>query len=85
MTVRLTPRGEELLAAALSRGVGRSPEEVIERALETASGIEASISARRSEDRREAVAKMMAFHDDFHLNLSPGETVRNLIHEARKY
>ncbi|MGB7759005.1 MAG: hypothetical protein WBL61_04195 [Bryobacteraceae bacterium] len=35
MTVNLSPHGQELLEAALARGVGRSPEEVVERALAT--------------------------------------------------
>ena len=35
MQVTLSPHGEELLQAALSRGFGGSPEEIVERALET--------------------------------------------------
>ena len=34
-TIRLTPHSEELLQKQLTRGPYRSPEEVIERALET--------------------------------------------------
>lgn len=34
-TIRLTPHSEELLQKHLTRGSYRSPEEVIERALET--------------------------------------------------
>ena len=34
-TIRLTPHSEELLQKQLARGPYRSPEEVIERALET--------------------------------------------------
>jgi Arc/MetJ-type ribon-helix-helix transcriptional regulator len=34
-TIRLTPHGEELLQEQLARGAYRSPEELIERALET--------------------------------------------------
>jgi hypothetical protein len=41
MTLHLSPHGQELLEAALTRGVGRSPEEV-ERALEAASGMEST-------------------------------------------
>jgi Arc/MetJ-type ribon-helix-helix transcriptional regulator len=73
MTVRLSPHGQELLEAALVRGVRRSPEEVVERALEEL--------ARRSR----AVAGMAAFREEWHLTLGPGERVQDLIHEGRKY
>jgi Arc/MetJ-type ribon-helix-helix transcriptional regulator len=36
-TIRLGPHGEELLQEQLARGAYRSPEEVIERALEALS------------------------------------------------
>src|SRR5439155_13819326 len=44
MTVHLSPHGQQLLEAALARGVGRSPEEVVERALEAASGSVAALT-----------------------------------------
>ncbi len=44
MTLHLSLHGQELLKAALARGVGPSPEEVVERALEAASGIERTLS-----------------------------------------
>ena len=84
MTVNLTPRGEDLLQAALARGVGRSPEEVVERALEAATGSKRTPSEER-EERRQAVAAMLAFSDEFHLTLGPGERIQDLVHEARRY
>ena len=85
MTVQLTPHGQHLLEAALSRGVGRSPEEVIERALEAATGTAAALSEEERERRRQAVAGMVAFREEYHLTLGPGERIQDLIREGRKY
>jgi hypothetical protein len=79
MTVKLTPRAQELLEAALARGVGRSPEEVIERALEAATTSAAPLSENERERRRQAVARMLAFREEFHLTLGPGERIQDLI------
>ena len=85
MTVGLSPHGQEPLEAALARGVGRSPEEVVERALEAASGIESTPSDEELERRRKAVASMLAFREGHHLTLGPGERIQDLIHEGHKY
>ena len=85
MTLHLSPHGQELLEAALARGVGRSPEEVVERALEAASGMASTISNEELERRRQAVAKMIAFREEYHLTLGPGERIQDLIHEGHKY
>jgi hypothetical protein len=84
-TVHLSPHGQQLLEAALARGVGRSPEEVIERALETATGTGATLSEEERERRRQAVASMLAFREEYHLSLGPGERIQDLIHEGHKY
>jgi hypothetical protein len=85
MTLRLSPHVQELLEAALARGVGRSPEEVVERALEAASGMAGTASNEEFERRRQAVADMLAFRTEYHLTLGPGERIRDLIHEGHKY
>jgi len=85
MTLHLSPHGQELLEAALARGVGRSPEEVVERALEAASGMERTLSNEALELRRQAVASMVAFREEYHLTLGPGERIQDLIHEGHKY
>lgn len=85
MTVHLSSHGQQLLEAALARGVGRSPEEVVERALEAASGVAATLSEEERERRRQAVASMLAFREEYHLTLGPGERIQDLIHEGRKY
>jgi hypothetical protein len=85
MTVQLSPHGQQLLEAALARGVGRSPEEVVERALEVASGLAATRSDEELERRREAVAGMLAFREKHHLTLGPGLRIKDLIHEGHKY
>jgi hypothetical protein len=82
MTVHLSPHGQELLEAALARGVGRSPEEVVERALEAASGMASTLSDEELERRRQAVASMIAFREEYHLTLGPGERIQDLIHEG---
>ncbi len=85
MTLHLSPHGQELLEAALARGVGRSPEEVVERALEAASGMERTLSNEALELRRQAVASMVAFREEYHLTLGPGERIEDLIREGHKY
>jgi hypothetical protein len=85
MTVQLSPHGQQLLEAALARGVGRSPEEVVERALEAATGATATLSEEERERRRQAVASMLAFREEYHLSLGPGERIQDLIHEGHKY
>ena len=85
MTVDLSPRGQKLLEAALARSVGRSPEEVVERALEAASGVASTLSNEELERRRQAVASMVAFREEYHLTLGPGERIQDLIHEGHKY
>jgi hypothetical protein len=85
MTVQLTPHGQEMLEAALTRGVGRSPEEVVERALEVAVGAAAALSEDEGERRRQAVASMLAFREEYHLTLGVGERIQNLIHEGHRY
>ena len=67
MTLHLPPHGQELLEAALARGVGRSPEDVVERALEAASGMERTLSSDELERRRQAVAHMIALREEYHL------------------
>jgi hypothetical protein len=85
MTVNLTPHGQELLEAALARGIGRSPEEVVERALEAAIGAANTPSEEERERRRQAVAAMLAFREEYHLTLGPGERIHDLVHEGHKY
>jgi len=85
MTVHLSPHGQELLEAALARGVGRSPEEVVERALEAASGVAAAFSDEELERRREAVAGILAFQQAHHLTLGPDLRIQDLVHEGHKY
>src|SRR5882672_9112993 len=85
MQVTLTPHGEALLQAALARGLGRSPEEIVERALETVIRNEPALSEEEIERRRQAVDAMRAFGKKHHLGLGPGERIQDLIHEGHKY
>jgi hypothetical protein len=73
-----------MLEAALSRGVGHSPEEVVERALEVAVGAESTLCGEQGE-RRQAVASMLAFREEYHLTLDSGERIQDLIDEGHKY
>ncbi len=85
MQVTLTPHGEEIVEAALARGVGRSPEEVVERALETIAPEAAVLSEEEKERRRQAVDAMRAFGEKHHLTLGPGERIKDLLHEGHKF
>jgi hypothetical protein len=44
MTVNLSQRGQEMLETAMARGLGRTPEEIVEHALETITGQEIALS-----------------------------------------
>jgi hypothetical protein len=84
MTLQLTPYGQRMLEAALARGAGRSPEEVVEGALEVAAGAESTLSGEDTE-RRQAVASMPAFREEYHLTLGSGVRIQDLIHQAHRY
>ena len=85
MQVTLTPHGQELVEAALDRGLGRTPEEVVERALETIARQDPVLSEEDKQRRREAVDAMLAFSKKHNLTLGPGERIKDLIHEGHKY
>lgn len=85
MTVQLSAHGQQLLEAALARGLGRSPEEVIERALEAAGSVTATVSDEERARRRQAVAGVLAFREKHHLALGPGLRIQDLVHEGHKY
>jgi len=83
-TIRLTPHSEELLQKQLTRGPYRSPEEVIERALETLAQKESTSfppgSAAKSP--AEAVADILEIQKRNRLG---GLKIKDLIHEGHKY
>jgi hypothetical protein len=85
MTVNLSQHGQEMLETALARGLGRTPEEIVEHALETVTGQEIALSDQERERRRQAVAGMLAFSEEYHLKLGPGVRITDLIHEGHKY
>jgi hypothetical protein len=45
----------------------------------------ATLPEEERERRRQAVAGMVAFREDYHLTLGPGERIQDMIHEGRKY
>ncbi|MBV9503921.1 MAG: hypothetical protein JO323_02840 [Acidobacteriia bacterium] len=85
MQVTLTPHGAELVEAALARGLGRSPEEVVERALETIAGEGPVLDEEEKERRHQAVDGMRRFGEKHHLTLGPGERIKDLLHEGHKF
>lgn len=83
-TIRLTPHSEELLQEQLARGPYRSPEEVIERALETLAQKE-SVSLRPGPSPKspaEAVADILELRKGLRLD---GLKIKDLVREGRKY
>ena len=83
-TVRLTPHSEELLQRHLTRGSYRSPEEVIERALEMLAQ-KGPISFRLGSSTKspsEAVADILELRKGVRLS---GLKIKDLIHEGHKY
>ena len=85
MTVTLTAHGEQLLEAARARGLGHSPEEIVERALEAVVKPESPPSEEEKERRRQAIAAMLEFKKKHHLTLGPGVRIKDLIQKGRKY
>ena len=83
-TIRLTARGEELLQQQLARGPYRSPEEVIERALETLAqkALDSSSAGTSTKTPAEAVADILEIQKRNHLG---GLKIKDLIQEGRKY
>lgn len=82
-TIRLTPLGEALLQKQLEKGAYRSPEEVVERALES---LETNSDRSRAATSKKSVAEAV---DDL-LELREGLTlgglkIKELIQEGRKY
>ena len=83
-TIRLTPHSQAMLEEQLARGPFRSPEEVIERALETLAQKE-SIHPRREPSPKspaEAVADILAIQKRNRLG---GLKIKDLIHEGHQY
>jgi len=85
MTVTLTRHGEELLETARLRGIGDSPEEIIERALEAVTHAAEAIPAQQHQDRVQAVDDMLLFTEKYKLELDAGGRLRDLLHEGHKY
>jgi Arc/MetJ-type ribon-helix-helix transcriptional regulator len=82
-TIRLTPHGEALLQKQLANGPYRSPEEVVERALETlAESSEQSHIASSTMTPAEAIADIMEIRESVTLG---GLKIKDLIHEGHKY
>lgn len=82
-TVRLTPHGEALLQKQLANGSYRSPEEVVERALETlAKDSEESHLATSTRSPVEAVADIQENRKGVTLG---GIKIKDLIHEGHKF
>ncbi len=81
-TIQLTPRGEELLKEQLSRGLYRSPEEVIEGALETLAQKQIRTLPHNQKSPAEAVADILELRKGVRLG---GLRIKDLIHEGRKY
>jgi Arc/MetJ-type ribon-helix-helix transcriptional regulator len=82
-TIRLTPHGEALLQKQLAKGSYRSPEEVVERALETlAENSEQAHVALSRMTPAEAVAEIIKNRKGVTLG---GLKIKDLITEGRKY
>jgi hypothetical protein len=79
MQVTLTPHGEELLKNQLARNAGRSPEEILERALEK---LAEEPAAERKKTPAEAVAHIRESRKGITLG---GLKIKDMIHEGHKY
>jgi Arc/MetJ-type ribon-helix-helix transcriptional regulator len=82
--IRLSAHGEELLKEQLARGGFRSPEEVIERALEALANREERSSDRQINRKTtdEAVADILELRKGVTLG---GIKIKDLIHEGHRF
>lgn len=82
-TIRLTPHGEELSKKQLEKGAFRSPEEVVERALETlAQNGEHATAGSRAITPAEAAADILENRKGVTLG---GIRMKDLIREGRRF
>ena len=83
MNIRLNQHSEQLIKQQLSHGEFRSPEEVIERALETLAERESRhfTLGPGTRDREEAVADILKLRKGVTLG---GLKIKNLIHEGHR-
>ena len=83
-TIRLTPHSEELLQKQLTSGAYRSPEEIIERALETLAQKESASfpPASGAKSPAEAVDDILEIQKRNRLG---GLKIKELIREGHKY
>jgi hypothetical protein len=84
-TIRLTAQSEKLLKEQLAVRPDASPEEIIERALETFARQNAETSGAETERKMtpaEAYAAMMELRKNLSLD---GIKIKDLINEGRKY
>jgi hypothetical protein len=84
MNIRLTPLSEKLLQEQLAHGPYNTPEEVIERALETLAEMSAAhfTLGPPAKGREEAVADILELRKGVKLG---GLKITDLIHEGHKY
>jgi hypothetical protein len=80
MNIHLNPHSQQLLKEQLAHGPYRTPEEVIERALENLAAV--SIPAARKRTPAEAVAHIRKSRKGVR---SGGLKIREMILEGRKY
>lgn len=82
-TVRLTPHGEALLQEQLANGPYRSPEEVVERALET---LAKDCEQLRLAPSRKTPSEAVADIQENRKGVTLGDIrIKDLIHEGHKY
>jgi Arc/MetJ-type ribon-helix-helix transcriptional regulator len=82
LTLTLDPHGEQLVAAHLRTGRYHSPEEVVNRALETLAEKEPPIVPTQTMTPAEAVADIRELRKGVTLG---GLRIKDLINEGRKY
>ncbi|OFV96976.1 MAG: hypothetical protein A3F68_05705 [Acidobacteria bacterium RIFCSPLOWO2_12_FULL_54_10] len=83
-TIRLTPHSQELLEEQIARGPYRSPEEVIERALESLA-LRESVHSRRGPSAISPAEAVSAILEIQKRNRLGGLKIKDLIHEGHKY
>ncbi len=90
MQITLSPHAQELVEIAVSRGFGRTPEEVIERALEDIERSPRKEPELTEEERQrgeKSVDEMLAWMENNHftLNRDRKQSLQKLMHEGHKY
>ena len=81
MTIELKPEQEQIIRQHIASGQFKSVDEVLSTALASLPGIRGF----DRESNSEAVRRLIEFAEKRFIQLPPGETIKDLVHQGRRY